>query len=738
MDLLLGSSSWGDDFGPAERRSDIRYKLERGVPPADDEHIDEIFDMESELRDLALQMCNSRLQLARQALTEQAALVSYKTTRDEARRIIRRTRELLSVPVDEDYSYRLESCTSKMRFTLTEYEEESTQLLRLLRARIPSLGPDKEDRGRGRKGPRKATGSTASARGGGGGSSSTGVVDATLENDEPNDNASNAASPPASATSAVDDGVDRDETMEGYLMKKKKDKGGQKKRWIICSYDSMTWFDKRDGKELGRLALSGCRATAKKDEDGSHMMLDTEDTSYIFSFVQTDEMQPTMDQWSEFVTKRSKMRALELPNGADDLASVSGGAAAASSLSSTPTGGDLPPLPKKPAAPENESIEMFFAGYLLKRKEKNGKFSAPKKRYCLVEDNVMRYLEGKGGKELGAMAIDEMKIALVSTEDGDSLRIKIHGETYSFLSDTQPYIGEWVQRLQEKGAGKIEASDGGRQDDGTLQAYLNKRKDKGHGKWTSPKKRWCICDGKNLTYYEKRGAPELGSLSLKGATVSVKTDDDGVLVMVIKTDDTSHAFGNIDGSSMEPWVFFINKTTGQSGAPSLSESSPESTLPVRDRRARSTISRTNTTVRNTSAASLGGAAEIEDGSSSIGRRRLVSSRENSDSSGLSTKEKRASRLVSARSASAHNVSGSVSPRAVLPPSSTAAATNGPGGVSPRAGPRGNAPSPAAVRSPRSPRAPASPGSSRGTVRGVKAPPVVVVTPGAGSVDEFGI
>ncbi len=77
-----------------------------------------------------------------------------------------------------------------------------------------------------------------------------------------------------------------------------------------------------------------------------------------------------------------------------------------------------------------------------------------------------------------------MKVSLVSTEDGDAMHMKIAGESYSFAADQAPYISEWVRKLVEQGAGKGEAaalSDGV---DG-MSAFLNKKKDKGNGKFTA-------------------------------------------------------------------------------------------------------------------------------------------------------------------------------------------------------------------------------------------------------------
>jgi hypothetical protein len=129
----------------------IKEKLARGVPPSEGDHLDDIFDMEAELRELALEVSNTRLKLARKAISEQEAIGGYKDARDAARVIFRKTRDLLSIPCEEDVSYRLENATVKMKASMTEYEEESNSLLLLLRSLIPSLSGEKSAQDDGRR-----------------------------------------------------------------------------------------------------------------------------------------------------------------------------------------------------------------------------------------------------------------------------------------------------------------------------------------------------------------------------------------------------------------------------------------------------------------------------------------------------------------------------------------------------------------------------------------------------------
>ncbi len=726
LDLFLPGNVWGDDFGPHSRRRSIGEKLARGVNPSDGDHLDEMFDMEAELRELSLQVSNTRLLLARKAITEDAALVIYKDAKETTGRQMRRIRDLLGVPVEEDVSYRLENASGKVKSTLTELEEESNHLLRLLRAAGIDIALEAEEPRR-RKNPvakkrmdqKNASGSVAaagarsspdkSASGGGGGA---GDDDLAL------------GIGGAAAAAGLADGeavFDRELTMQGFLLKKKKDKGGQKKRWIVCNATHMIYYDKRDGKELGRLPLKGCKAVSKKDDDGSHMMLDCPEDSYVFSFIPSTEEQPTIDMWCEFIMQRS--------GGGDSAAAPQAAESEAGSESpapaSTPSGGAGNAKEAAPvsATPENESIEMFFAGYLLKRKEKNGKFSAPKRRYCLLDGASLKYLERKGGTELGSMLLSDMKVSLVSTEDGDCMHMKIAGESYSFSADQAPHISEWVKKLLEQGAGKGEVaalSDGV---DG-MSAFLNKKKDKGNGKFTSAKKRWCVCDGKCLTYYEKKGAPELGSLSLSGCQVSLRNDDDGSWVMILKTDEAQHLFGNIDGSTMQPWVDFILRKT-QKDAPQ-SASAPLPSLPAR--RERATVIQPKSAASTSAPSVTGGAAAAVaaggEESGATARRRRVGLTDSTDGSGRTSA----------------NAGGDANGPAPSTPS-------------PAASPRTDRPAPAARTSPRQPR-PAGPppaaqapnpasagrGTSRQTLRerrdAAPAPAAAAVV--APMEDEFGI
>ncbi len=744
---------WGDDFGPHARRRSVKEKLARGLTPTNDEqHLDEVFDMEAELKELCLDVCNTRLQLSRHAMAEEAALVSFKNARDLANRLIRRTRDCLSIPVDDDLTYRLENASAKMKSTVMELEEELNHLLRLLRScrglTIPPELLDDEPRPKRRNPvkkslPEKGARSTQSSAAPGSTSGAAGDAPVVPEDDH-------ASVLGGAASAAPVEDFNKDETLQAFLFKKKKDKGGQKKRWIVCNATSLIYYDKRDGKELGRLALAGCKAVAKKDDDGAHMVLDSNEGSYVFTFIPSTEEQPTIDMWCEFIMKRAGAAQPPRPalsgstsSGPLPAASTSGGGGGAGAgagagggggggestnssvaehntsgtgedvdLSLVMGGGSSTALPKSEmvsSTPENESIEMFFAGYLLKRKEKNGKFSSPKRRYCVLEGATLKYLEKKGGNELGSMQVSDMTITQVSTEDGDCLMMKINGDSYSFSSDQAPYISDWTKKLLEQGAqkGETEALTDGI--DG-LSAYLNKKKDKGNGKFTAAKKRWCICDGRCLTYYEKKGAPELGSLSLNGCTVSLKNDDDGSWVMILKTEDAQHLFGNIDGSSMQPWVDFIQKKTGKSPSSSNSGSAPQAaapSLPVR--RERATLM-----VPNKSAST---SAVIEDGTATVARRRRVGPE-----------------APDFRSGSAEGI------------------TTAAGSVSPAGSPRGEAPKPAIRTSPRTrPAAAAAPsppnpvaagrGTTRATIRERSNP--MIQTPAApaaptAQADEFGI
>jgi hypothetical protein len=207
-----------------------------------------------------------------------------------------------------------------------------------------------------------------------------------------------------------------------------------------------------------------------------------------------------------------------------------------------------------------------------------------------------------------------------------------------------------------------------------------------------------------LSYYEKKGAPELGSLSLSGCQVSLRNDDDGSWVMILKTEDAQHLFGNIDGSTMQPWVDFIQRKTQQTPPASAS---PSATAPPR--RERSTMMQSKVPTLPT--------APGDDGTATV-RRRRVNPGETPESS----------RLAAGASASGE-----------LP--------------SPAASPRTDKPVPTVRTSPRQPRPAVTPpsaaaqgsagrGTSRQTLRERKAPVVEAPTPAPAAAapmeDEFGI